>query len=133
MQQTELGKYGQKLDWFNLEFDENKVITDYNQDNIENLNVAGFIDTEPVLKREGLYNFWIKNPKNVKILVNYWGLEAPNVEQGKVFVFTNFKPNYYMGILSLTIQGPFYSVPWEWKFDGNEKNASSKIFDNAES
>ena len=133
LKEEELEKYGQKLNLFKLEFDESKIVTNYNEDNIQNFQVAGCIDSEPFMKREGLYTFWIKNPNRLKILVNYWAKKAPPIVVGKIFIFTSVRCNYYLGIKSLTINGPFYVVPWEWNFNGTERNASSKIVHNAES
>lgn len=133
LKEGELEKYGQKLNWFQLEFDEDKIVTNYNQDNIENCQVAGCVDSEPVMKLEGLYTFWIKNPNRLKILVNYWGKKSPQVQVGKIFVFPSVKRNYYLGKKCLTINGPFYAVPWKWKFNGEEKDASSKNFSNVKS
>lgn len=129
LKEVELKKYGQELDWFTLEWDEKKVTTNYDEENIYHLDTAGFVDSKPILKRDGLYNFWIKNQQNKKIEVNYWGKESPQIEQNHIYVFTCLTPKYYCGIKNLTINGPWYKVSWKWKFVEQTINASSTFSD----
>ena len=128
--EAELPKYKQNKNSFVLEWDEKKVSTNYDQGNKHLLHLAGFVDSEPILKQAGLYEFWIKNPRNVKILVKYWA-EAPpkKIEKGKIFVFTSLKRKNYLGLKSLTITGPWYHVPWKWSFDKVETNSCNKSYD----
>lgn len=113
---TDLDKYEQKLNWFTLKWNEKNVTTDYKNKNIQFLNVAGYVNSVPTMKKIGLYTFWIKNTQNQKIMVNYWGKEAPEIEPWKVYVFTCVIPKYHWGTYDLTINGPWYLVPWKWNF-----------------
>ena len=129
--EAELPKYKQNKNWFVLEWDEKKISTNYDQGNKKSLHLAGFVDSEPVAKQAGLYEFWIKNPRNVKILVKYWAESPPKkIEKGKIFVFTSLTSNDYLGIKSFTISGPWYHVPWKWNIDGDEKSCYNKSYDN---
>lgn len=137
---TQLSIYGQNMNMFKLDFREDQVITNYLSENIQYLNAAGFIVSIPEQQKQydeqkdSLYTFWMKNKENCKILVNYWGKEAPkNIEKGKVVVFTSLTPNNYIGIKSLTVNGPWYVVAWQWNFNGEEINISSKPYESAQS
>ena len=135
LKSNNLKKYGQNARSFRRwRWDQNTICTNYTQKNIEFLSVAGFIMTVPVKKKENLYTFWMKNQKNTKVMMNYWGQNGDKkILQGKVYVFTCLKPNNYAGNRSLTISGPWYEVKWKWKFDGEEINVSSKSYHKAES
>lgn len=135
LKSNNLKKYGQNARSFRRwRWDQNTICTNYTQKNIEFLPVAGFIMTVPVKKKDNLYTFWMKNQKNTKVMMNYWGQNGDKkILQGKVYVFTCLKPNNYAGNRSLTISGPWYEVKWKWKFDGEEINASRKSYHKAES
>lgn len=133
LKNEQLSTYGQQFNWFSLEWHEKKITTNYQLDNIEFLNVAGYIMSDPVKQKNSeLYRFWIKNQHNAKIMINYFSTEQPKkIKKHEIFIFTCLKPNVYTGRRTLTINGPWYKVPWKWKFDGDEINVSSKAYHKA--
>ena len=137
----QLTTYGQKFSCFQLKWDKNKldsgeydlnaITTNYYERDIQRFNVAGFVDSKVTVKKfheddskitQRVYMVFIKNKRNEAILLNYYGEEAPKIEQGKIYIFTSVAANGYEDIKKpqmkqLYINGPWYAVPWKWTFD----------------